>query len=84
MISSPGSVRLARAYPLTKGQAMEFFRQTRSSYGPPYPLGRWSSVAFAHRGRIRIPTHRSLLVLLCVLRNAPGPASAQSARFLLD
>ena len=26
---------------------MEPSRQTRSSYGPPYPLGRWSSVTFA-------------------------------------
>ena len=41
--SSPGSVGLARAHPLTKTQAMEPSRQTRSSYGPPYPLGRWSS-----------------------------------------
>ena len=38
---------LARAHPLTKTQAMEPSRQTRSSYGPPYPLGRWSSVTFA-------------------------------------
>ena len=43
MSSSPGSVGLARAHPLTKPQAMEPFRQTWSSYGPPYPLGRWSS-----------------------------------------
>ena len=41
--SSPGSVgllRLARAHPLTKTRAMEPSHQTRSSYGPPYPLGR--------------------------------------------
>ena len=44
MSSSPGSVGLARAHPLTKTQAMEPSRQTWSSYGPPYPLGRWSSV----------------------------------------
>ena len=44
MPSSPGSVGLARAHPLTKTQAMEPFRQTWSSYGPPYPLGRWSLV----------------------------------------
>ena len=31
-----------RAHPLTKTQAMEPSRRTRSSYGPPYPLGRWS------------------------------------------
>ena len=37
------SVGLARAHPLTKTQAMEPSRQTWSSYGPPYPLGRWSS-----------------------------------------
>ena len=43
MPSSPGSVGLARAYPLIKIQAMEPSRQTWSSYGPPYPLGRWSS-----------------------------------------
>ena len=43
MPSSPGSVVLARAHPLTKTQAMEPSRQTWSSYGPPYPLGRWSS-----------------------------------------
>ena len=45
MPSSPGGVGLARAHPLTKPQAMEPSRQTRSSYGPPYPLGRWSSAA---------------------------------------
>ena len=43
MPSSPGSVRLARAHPLTKTQAMEPSRQSWSSYGLPYPLGRWSS-----------------------------------------
>ena len=43
MPSSPGSVGLARAHPVTKTQAMEPSRQTWSSYGPPYPLGRWSS-----------------------------------------
>ena len=43
MSSSPGSVGLARAHPLTKTQAVEPSRQTWSSYGPPYPLGRWSS-----------------------------------------
>ena len=43
MSSSPGSVRIARAHQLTKTQAMEPSRQTWSSYGPPYPLGRWSS-----------------------------------------
>ena len=42
--SSPGSVGLVRAHPLTKTQAMEPSRQTWPSYGPPYPLGRWSSV----------------------------------------
>ena len=42
MSSSPGSVGLARAHPLTKTQAMEPSRQTWSSHGPPYPLGRWS------------------------------------------
>ena len=41
--SSPGSVGLARPHPLTKTQAMKPSRQTWSSYGPPYPLGRWSS-----------------------------------------
>ena len=41
MSSSPGIVGLARAHPLTKTQAMESSRQTWSSYGPPYPLGRW-------------------------------------------
>ena len=43
MPSSPGSVGLARAHPLTSTQAMEPSRQTWSSYGPPYPLGRWCS-----------------------------------------
>ena len=43
MSSSPGSVGLARAHPRTKTQSMEPSRQTWSSYGPPYPLGRWSS-----------------------------------------
>ena len=43
MSSSPGTVGLALAHPLTKTQAMEPSRQTWSSYGPPYPLGRWSS-----------------------------------------
>ena len=42
-MSSPGSVGLAQAHPLTKTQAMEPSRQTWSRYGPPYPLGRWSS-----------------------------------------
>ena len=42
MSSFPCSVGLARAHPLTKTQAMEPSRQTWSSYGPPYPLGRWS------------------------------------------
>ena len=46
MSSSPGSVGLARAHPLTKTQAMEPSRQTLSSYGPPYPLGRWSLLLF--------------------------------------
>ena len=41
--SSPASVGLARAHPLTKTQAMKPSRQTWSSYGPPYPLGRWCS-----------------------------------------
>ena len=31
------------SHPETPSQAMEPSRQTRSSYGPPYPLGRWSS-----------------------------------------
>ena len=43
MPSSPGSMGLARAHPLTKSQATEPSRQTWSRYGPPYPLGRWSS-----------------------------------------
>ena len=43
--SSPGSVGLARAHPLTKTQAMEPSRQARSSYGPPYPLGHWTSLS---------------------------------------
>ena len=47
--STPGCVGLVRAHPLTKTQALEPSRQTRSSYGPLYPLRRWSSVAFAHR-----------------------------------
>lgn len=42
--SSPtGRVGLARAYPLTNIKAMRPSRLTRSSYDPPYPLGRWSS-----------------------------------------
>ena len=45
MPSSPGSVGLARAHPLTKTQAMASSRQTWSSYGPPYPLGRWSALS---------------------------------------
>ena len=43
MPASPGSVGLAWAQPLTKSQAMRPSLQTRSSYGPPYPLGRWLS-----------------------------------------
>ena len=43
MPSSPGSVGLARAHPQTNTQVLEPSRQTRSCYGPPYPLGRWSS-----------------------------------------
>ena len=46
MSFSPGSVELARVHPLTKTHAMEPSRQTWSSYGPPYPLGRWSSDAY--------------------------------------
>ena len=38
-----GSVGLARAHPLAKSEAMEPSRQTWSSYGPTYTLGRWSS-----------------------------------------
>ena len=53
MPSSPGSVVLARAHPLTKTQAMEPSRQTWSSYGPPYPLGRWSLMyTLCTRGRV--------------------------------
>ena len=44
MPSSPGSAGLARAHPLTKG--MEPSRQTWSSHGLPYPLGRWSSDSY--------------------------------------
>ena len=43
MPSSPGSVGLAQAHPLTKTQPREPSRQMRSSYGPRYPLGRCSS-----------------------------------------
>ena len=50
MPSSPGSVGLARAHPLTKTQAMEPSRQTWSSYGPPYPLGRWCLYARSVQG----------------------------------
>ena len=46
--SSPGSVGLARAHPLTKPRLWSLPRQTRSSYGPPYPLGRWPSGRFKH------------------------------------
>ena len=49
MPSYPDSVGLARAHPLTKTQAMGPSRQTWSSYGPPYPLGRSSSVEGGHR-----------------------------------
>ena len=48
MSSSPASVGLARAHPLTKTQALEPSRQTWSSNGPPYPLGRWSSRSRHH------------------------------------
>ena len=41
MPSSPGSVGLALAHPLTKTKAVESSRQTWSSYGSPYPLRRW-------------------------------------------
>ena len=40
-----GGVGLARGHPLTKTQAMPPARRTRSSYDPPYPLGRRSSAA---------------------------------------
>ena len=39
MPSSPSGVRLARAHPLTKTHAVAPVRQTRSSNGPPNPLG---------------------------------------------
>ena len=48
--SSPGSVGLARAHPLTKTQAMKPSRQTWSSDDPPYPLGRWSSILLNKKG----------------------------------
>ena len=40
-VAIPGSVRLAQAHPLTKPTATR--NQPWSSYGPPYPFGRWSS-----------------------------------------
>ena len=45
ILSSPGSVGLARAHPPTKTQATEPSRQTWSNCGPPYPFRRWSSAA---------------------------------------
>ena len=48
VFSSPGSVGLARAHSRTKTQAIEPSRQTRSSYGPLYPLGRWSPERVLH------------------------------------
>ena len=44
LIYLPASVGLARAHPQTKAQAVEPSRQTWSSYGPSYPLGRWHVV----------------------------------------
>ena len=66
---SPGSVGLARAHPLliTEPQAMEPSRQTRSSYGPPYRLGRWSSVSGGHRlpkPKTMSPSDKQSLMLL--------------------
>ena len=40
-------------------------------------LRRGTATAFAHRGCIHSPTHRSLLMLLCVPRTAAVPRSAQ-------
>ena len=42
MPSSQASLGLVRTHPLTKPPSMPPSRRTRSSYGPPYPLGRWS------------------------------------------
>ena len=46
---------LIELHPLTKTQAMEPSRQTWSSYGPPYPLGRWSSVRVSYDDRKKKP-----------------------------
>ena len=46
-------------------------------------LRRGTATAFAHRGCIRSPTHRSLLVLLRVPRIAAVPGSAQLDFYLI-
>ena len=43
MPSSSGSAGLTQTHALTKSQAVAPSRRTRSSDGPPYPLGRWST-----------------------------------------
>ena len=67
--SRPGNVGHARAYPSTKAQALEPSRQTRSSYGPPFPLGRWSSA-----GSLILPEHIIVSPVLDGLGNhSEGP-----------
>ena len=78
--SSPSSVGLARDHPLTKTQATEPSRQTRSSYGPLYPLGRWSPLWIPKRRergsqweRASYPYHVALssaLISKCVLHTS--------------
>ena len=62
--SSPGSVGLARVHPLTQTQAMEPSCRARSSYGPPYPFGRWYLwYSFPTRLHAKVCTSYSILRL---------------------
>ena len=82
MPSSPGSVGLARAHPLAKTQAMEPSRQTLSSDGPPYPLGRWSS-GFIDLQKAYDSVARELLRVVLARLGAPEkslPLSASSVK----
>ena len=69
MPSSPASVGLAGAHSLTKTQAMEPSRQTWSSYGPPYPLGRWSFKVFFFCDRYE---RHSCFLCVCVCMRVCG------------
>ena len=73
MPTSPGSVGLARAHPLTKTHVMKPSRHTWSSYGPPYPLGCWSSVRQEVYSRTTRPRNKHTLTIIHTIPAARLP-----------